>query len=148
GRSVAGGSPAAGSSAGGSGAGGSGAGGSPPAGRSSDGGQAGSSGLDDLAGLVLAGLAAGRTAVSSRPDGPLLLPAGDRALAVDADGLTLRGTDGTATTVAGDLVELPVGDGVYWLESAEGVEALCVPGRVAGANGPTGEDGLVGRNPR
>lgn len=33
--------------------------------------------------------------------------------------------------VTGDLVELPAGPGAYRLESADGVEARCVPGRPA-----------------
>ncbi len=41
---------------------------------------------------VLAGLGAGRVAISARRDGPVLLRCGGELLAVDAEGTTLAGT--------------------------------------------------------
>ncbi|HEY2043127.1 MAG TPA: CehA/McbA family metallohydrolase, partial [Jatrophihabitans sp.] len=54
-------------------------------------------------GDVLAGLAAGRTAISAGRDAPVLLRVGDELVAVDADGAMLVCPDGRRTPVRGEL---------------------------------------------
>ena len=78
-------------------------------------------------GHLLAGLAAGRTAVSAGPDAPLLLRYGDEFLALDADGTVLVRPDGARAVVRGPAVRLPVaGEGLHRLETYEcEVVALC-----------------------
>ncbi|MCF6474329.1 PHP domain-containing protein [Nonomuraea sp. MG754425] len=75
---------------------------------------------------VLDGVRAGRTAVSTGPDGPLLLRLGGDLLALDADGLVLVRPDGTRQVVRGERVLLPARDGAHRLETYENeVIALC-----------------------
>ncbi|GIG87279.1 CehA/McbA family metallohydrolase [Plantactinospora endophytica] len=75
---------------------------------------------------LLAGLAAGRTAVSGGPDAPLLLRLGDELLALDADGTVLVRPDGARQVLRGDRVLLPAADGLHLLESYRTeVVALC-----------------------
>jgi hypothetical protein len=50
---------------------------------------------------ALAGLRAGRTAISARRDGPVLLRAGGELLAIDAEGTVLAGPDGPLAVVRG-----------------------------------------------
>jgi hypothetical protein len=77
-------------------------------------------------GDVLAGLRAGRTAISAGPGAPLLLRVGDEFLALGADGLLLAREDGRRTVVHGDRVRLPAAPGRHWLEDgATGVQAIC-----------------------
>ncbi|MDR0343889.1 MAG: CehA/McbA family metallohydrolase, partial [Nocardiopsaceae bacterium] len=64
---------------------------------------------------VLAGLRAGRTAISARRDGPLLLRAGDELLAIDAEGTVLAGPDGPRARVPGPLAAFPGGSGCHRL---------------------------------
>lgn len=64
-------------------------------------------GPDDLPTAVLAGLAAGRTAVSGGYNEPLLLRNGDTFLALDAPGTVLIAPDGSRRAVRSDRVELP-----------------------------------------
>jgi hypothetical protein len=61
----------------------------------------------ELVDAVLAGLRAGRTAISA--GGPVLLPMGDDVLAVDAAGTLLIGPDGRTHPVRSDRCALPEG---------------------------------------
>lgn len=78
---------------------------------------------------VLEALRAGRTAISARPDAPVLLRLGDELLALDADGAVLTYPDGSQRVVRGDRARLPAGDaadGPHILESpTTEVIALC-----------------------
>ncbi|GAA3593315.1 hypothetical protein GCM10022419_090350 [Nonomuraea rosea] len=75
---------------------------------------------------VLDGVRAGRTAVSTDPDGPLLVRLGDELLALDADGLVLVRPDGERQVVRGTRVLLRAGAGRHRLETYENeVIALC-----------------------
>ena len=65
---------------------------------------------------VLAGLAAGRTAVSAGPTGPLLLRCGDELVALDADGALLSGFDQRRQVVRGDVFRAQAAGGPAWLE--------------------------------
>lgn len=70
-------------------------------------------------GDVLEALAAGRTAISESPDGPLLLRAGDEFLAIGAEGLLLAGFDGRRTLVTSPRWSVPAEPGLHWLEDAD-----------------------------
>src|SRR6266702_1812839 len=61
-------------------------------------------GPDELVDAVLAGLRAGRTAISN--GGPVLLPMGDDVLAIDAAGTLLVGPDGRTEPVRSDRATL------------------------------------------
>lgn len=75
---------------------------------------------------VLAGLRAGRTAVSANRDGPVLLRVGDELVAVGADGLLLVEPDGRRTPLRADRVRRPAGPGPHLLTDHDGaVAALC-----------------------
>jgi PHP domain len=76
---------------------------------------AASSEVDD----VLDALAAGRTAISESPDGPLLLRAGDELVALGADGLLLAGFDGCRTLVSSAAWRAPARPGLHWLEDGD-----------------------------
>jgi hypothetical protein len=69
---------------------------------------------------ILAGLRAGRTAISAGPDGPVLVRIGDRLVAADADGTLLVDVEGRRRPVRGDRAEfpatLPATAGPHWLE--------------------------------
>jgi hypothetical protein len=70
-------------------------------------------------GDVLAGMAAGRTAVSAAPDAPVLLRVDDDLWALDADGTQLVCPDGRRTPVRGDHADRAVlhgHDGPHLLE--------------------------------
>jgi hypothetical protein len=64
-------------------------------------------GPDELPAAVLAGLAAGRTAVSAGYNEPVLLRNGNELVALDAAGSVLIAPDGTRRAVRMDQVELP-----------------------------------------
>ena len=64
---------------------------------------------------MLAGLRAGRVAISARRDGPVLLRCGDELIAVDAEGATLAGPDGPRARVAGPRQAFPAGRGHHRL---------------------------------
>jgi hypothetical protein len=65
---------------------------------------------------VLEGLAAGRVAISSGPNGPVLLRLGDELVAVDAEGSLLVDLSGRRRLVPGDLARFPAPTGPCWLE--------------------------------
>ncbi len=64
---------------------------------------------------VLAALAAGRTAISTGREGPVLLRVGDELIASDADGTILVGPDGPKARVRGSLAKFPAADGYHRL---------------------------------
>lgn len=77
-------------------------------------------------GDVLAGLMAGRNAVSAAPDAPLLLRCGEELLALEASGTVLVRPDDSRTVVRGDRAVLPAAEGVHRLETHTcEVVALC-----------------------
>ena len=76
---------------------------------------AASSEVDD----ILEALAAGGTAISESPDGPLLLRAGDEFLAFGAEGLLLTGFDGRRTLVTSSRWSAPAEPGTHWLEDGD-----------------------------
>lgn len=77
---------------------------------------------DDL----LAGLAAGRTAISDSPGGPLLLRHGTEFLALDADGLLLTTFDRQRHLVRGNHWLAPAKSGPHWLEDHHTrIAAIC-----------------------
>jgi hypothetical protein len=69
---------------------------------------------------VLAGLRAGRVAISAGRTGALLLRDPDAFVAVDADGLVLVGPSGPRCRVTGDLVRLPAAPGYHRLVTPAG----------------------------
>ncbi|MGC9668770.1 CehA/McbA family metallohydrolase [Planosporangium sp. 12N6] len=75
---------------------------------------------------VLAGLAAGRVAVTASPTGPVLVRVGDELVAVDADGTLLVDFTGRRRPVRGARVVFPAAAGPYWLEDHRAqVLAIC-----------------------
>jgi hypothetical protein len=79
---------------------------------------------------ILAGLRAGRTAISAAPDAPVLLRVDGCLVAVDADGALLVDVDGRRRTVRGDRAELPAAlppqAGPHWLEDHRAqILAIC-----------------------
>jgi hypothetical protein len=69
---------------------------------------------------VLAGLRAGRVAISARRDGPVLLRRGDELIAVDAEGTTLAGPDGPWARVTGPRQAFPAAPGHHRLLDGSG----------------------------
>src|SRR5262249_48006064 len=69
---------------------------------------------------VLAGLRAGRVAISARRDGPVLLRCGDELIAVEAEGATLTGPDGPRARVTGPRQAFPAVPGHHRLLDASG----------------------------
>jgi hypothetical protein len=69
---------------------------------------------------ILAGLAAGRTAISASRDGPVLLRIGDEFVACGADGLILTGPEGPKARIRGQLVKLPAAAGCHRLTDLAG----------------------------
>jgi hypothetical protein len=69
---------------------------------------------------ILAGLHAGRTAVSAHRGAPLLLRLGDEFVALDADGALLVSPEGRRTPVRGDRATLPAAPGPHLLETPDG----------------------------
>jgi hypothetical protein len=75
---------------------------------------------------ILAGLAAGRTALSASPDGPLLLRVGAELIALGADGLLLADFTGRRRPVRGDRCAFDAEPGTHWLEDGRTqVMAVC-----------------------
>jgi len=69
---------------------------------------------------VLAGLAAGRVAVSAGRQGPVLLRLDDELVACEADGAILTGPGGPLCRVRGDLASFPAEEGHYRLTDPSG----------------------------
>jgi PHP domain len=69
---------------------------------------------------VLDGLRRGRTAISARREGPVLLRVDGELVAAGADGTILVGPDGPAARVHGALARFPGGAGYYRLTDASG----------------------------
>lgn len=83
---------------------------------------------DHSAAGVMAGLAAGRTSVSSGREGPVLLRLGDKLTAIDADGAILADLAGRRRVVRGSRATFraPAEPGPQWLEDDRtAVLALC-----------------------
>lgn len=81
---------------------------------------------DNTPEALLAGLRAGRTAVSAAPDAPVLLRVAGELVAVDADGLVVVAPDGRPIAVRGDRMSLPGMPGPHLLVDHDGaVVALC-----------------------
>jgi hypothetical protein len=74
----------------------------------------------DDPGAISAALAAGRTAVSARRDGPVLLRANGELVACDADGAILAGPDGPQARIRGPRASFPAAVGAYRLLSPTG----------------------------
>ncbi len=75
---------------------------------------------------VLGGVAAGRSAVSADPSGPVLLRQGDELLVVGGEGLLLSGFDAGRRPVTGERSTYAAGRGPWWLEDDQmRVLALC-----------------------
>ncbi|WP_219414271.1 CehA/McbA family metallohydrolase [Pseudonocardia nigra] len=68
---------------------------------------------------VLAGIAAGRVAISAGRDAPVLLRVGDELVAVDADGTYLVDPDGARRVVLGDRRSFPARPGPHRLETPD-----------------------------
>lgn len=83
-------------------------------------------GADDP-GAVLAGLRAGRVAISARRDGPVLLRTGGELVAVDADGLLLAGPDGAYARVKGPQAGFPERPGYHRLVDDSGATHALTP---------------------
>lgn len=75
---------------------------------------------------VLAGLAAGRVAISESPTAPVLLRLGDEVIAVGADGTLLVEFGGRRRLVRGDRAAFPAEAGPHWLEDERAqILAIC-----------------------
>lgn len=82
----------------------------------------------DAADAILAGLAAGRTAISADRSGPVLVRLGDELLAIDADGAILADPSGRRRLIRGPRAAFPAPaePDPNWLEDDEtAVLALC-----------------------
>lgn len=74
---------------------------------------------------VIAGLAAGATAVSATRDGAVLVRVGDELIAIDANGLQLVDEREQATEVTGSEQHFPAGNGHHYLrDPAGGIVAI------------------------
>lgn len=69
---------------------------------------------------VLGALAAGRTAISAEPSGPLLVRHDGELLALDAAGAVLHGADGSQRAIRSDRDSFSVAAGPWWLTAADG----------------------------
>jgi hypothetical protein len=78
-------------------------------------------------GDVLDGLRSGRVTISAGWDGALLVPVGDRLAVIGGDGAAVCDQGGRRRSVISDWAEVAVGEGLHWLESPYGVEAVCDP---------------------
>ena len=74
---------------------------------------------------MLAGLRAGRVAISADWAGPVLLRHDGELVAIDADGLTPAGPDGPYARVSGARARFPGLPGYHWLlDDEDGTLAL------------------------
>jgi hypothetical protein len=80
-------------------------------------------------GDILAGLRAGRTAVSADAVGPVVLPVEGGVVVAGGSGTVLCDQGGGRRAIASDNASLPPGEGLHWLERDGLVEAVCEPGR-------------------
>ncbi|MGP7999490.1 MAG: CehA/McbA family metallohydrolase [Streptosporangiaceae bacterium] len=86
---------------------------------------AGGGGSGDGPGAVLAGLRAGRCAISAGRDGPVLLRLDGEFAVAGGDGTTLAGPNGPRALVRGDLATFPAAPGCHrLLDPAGGTLAL------------------------
>jgi hypothetical protein len=76
---------------------------------------------------ILAGLRAGRVAISGSRDGPVLLRDSGELVAAGADGLVLAGPDGPYRRVAGDLARMPGAPGYHRLLTPGGATVALTP---------------------
>ena len=76
---------------------------------------------------IIAGLRAGRVAISGSRDGPVLLRDSGDLVAADADGLVLAGPDGPYRRVAGDLARMPGAPGYHRLLTLAGATVALTP---------------------
>ena len=76
---------------------------------------------------ILAGLRAGRVAISATRDGPVLLRDSGDLVAAGADGLVLAGPDGPYRRVAGDLARMPGAPGYHRLVTLAGATVALTP---------------------
>jgi hypothetical protein len=76
---------------------------------------------------VLAGLRAGRVAISAERDGPVLLRHDGDLVAIDADGTILVGPHGPCARVRGDLTRLPGTAGPHRLTDPGGATVALTP---------------------
>jgi hypothetical protein len=76
---------------------------------------------------VLAGLRAGRVAISAERDGPVLLRHDGDLVAIDADGTILVGPYGPCARVRGDLTRLPGTAGPHRLTDPGGATLALTP---------------------
>lgn len=88
---------------------------------------AATAGPAEAAAAVLAGLDAGRTAISPSYDAPILLRVEDELVALGADGTVLVNLDGRRQTVRGDLARFPTATGPHRLETTR-AEVLALTG--------------------
>jgi hypothetical protein len=76
---------------------------------------------------ILAGLRAGRVAISGSRDGPVLLRDSGELVAAGADGLVLAGPDGPYRRVAGELARMPGAPGYHRLLTPGGATVALTP---------------------
>jgi len=76
---------------------------------------------------ILAGLRAGRVAISASRDGPVLLRHEGALVAADADGLILVSAEGPRRVIRGDLVTVPGGSGYHRLLTPAGATVALTP---------------------
>jgi hypothetical protein len=82
---------------------------------------------DPSVAAILAGLRAGRVAISASRDGPVLLRRDGDLVAAGADGLIVVSAQGPRRLVRGDLVTLPGEAGYHRLITPAGVTVALTP---------------------
>ena len=76
---------------------------------------------------MLAGLRAGRVAISASRNGPVLVRHDGGFAAVGADGLLLAGPEGPYRRIAGDIAQLPGRPGYHRLVTPSGATVALTP---------------------